>query len=50
MHLSGGLVVSDNLVIVFDVALKSSLSGDGIVSLGGKGSKLLSPSGDSRVL
>jgi hypothetical protein len=50
VHGHGGLVVSDNGVIVIDVGLKSTLSADSISSLLGKVRKLLSPSGDSRVL
>ena len=50
MHGSSGLVVRDNGVVVVDVGLQNTLSGDGISSLLSEGSKLLSPSGDSRVL
>jgi len=50
VHGGGRLVVGDNGVIVIDVGLQSTLSADGIVSLLSKSGKLLSPSGDSRVL
>ena len=50
MHLSGSGVTLDDLVIVIDVGLEGSLSLDCIRSLLSESSKLLSPSGDSRVL
>jgi hypothetical protein len=37
-------------VIVINVSFKNTFSRNGIVSLRGQSSKLLSPSGDSRVL
>ena len=50
VHGSSSFVVLDNVVIVYDVSLQDSLSGDGIVSLKSEVSKLSGPSGDSRVL
>ena len=50
VHSGGILVVSDNGVVIIDVGLQNSLSGDGISSLLSESSKLLSPGGDSRVL
>ena len=50
VHLSSSLVIGNDRVIVFNVRFESSFSRDGIVSMGGESSKLLSPSGNSRVL
>ena len=50
VHSGSGLVVGNDRVIVINVSLQNTLSGDGISPLVGKSSKLLSPSGDSRVL
>ena len=49
VHGSGFGVVFDNSVIVVDIGLKDTLSGDGISSLIGKGSEFLGPSSDSGV-
>merc|ERR1711948_136639 len=48
VHGGSRLVVGDNGVVVIDVGLQDTLSGDGISSLLSQSSKLLSPSGDSR--
>ena len=50
VHSGSGLVVSNDRVIVINISLQNTLSGNGISPLVGKSSKLLSPSGDSRVL
>jgi len=50
VHGSSGVVSIDDALIVKDVRLQGSLSLNGIASLVCESSKLLSPSGNSRVL
>lgn len=47
MHSSSLCAIIDDCVIVGDIGFEVALSGDGIISLGAKGSKLLSPGSDS---
>ena len=50
VHSGSSLVVGNDRVIVINVSFKNTFSRNGVVSLRGQSSKLLSPSGDSRVL
>ena len=49
VHSGSGLVVGNDRVIVINVSFKYTFSRDGVVSLRGQSSKLLSPGGNSRV-
>ena len=49
VHSGSSFIVGNDRVIVINVSFKYTFSRDGVVSLRGQSSKLLSPGGNSRV-